>query len=128
MRLVRHFSPFDTASRESAHDWTPPVDIFEKGDDLIVRVELPGVDKDDIHVAVEDQVLVIEGERKRDDRIKDQNAYLLERNCGSFARRFRLSDAVDASRIGAAYRNGVLELTLPKAEAAKPRKIEIQAA
>ena len=108
--------------------WSPAVDIFEKGDDLVIRAEVPGVEKNDIDVRIEDGTLVLRGERKREEEITDDNAYRLERSYGSFVRSFRLPKTVDASRIGATHSNGVLEITLPKAEESKPKRIEINAA
>lgn len=107
--------------------WVPPVDIFEKGDDLIIRAEVPGVEKNEIDISVEDNRLVIQGERSREKEFKEENAYRLERTYGTFVRSFMLPKTVDATKIAATYVNGVLEITLPKAEAAKPRKVEIQA-
>ena len=108
--------------------WAPPVDIFEKGDDLVIRAELPGLEKKDIDIHVEDNRLVIQGERTRDQELDENNAYRLERAFGSFVRGFMLPKTVDASKISATYVDGVLEIKLPKAEAAKPQKVEIAAA
>lgn len=108
--------------------WVPAVDIFEKGDDLVIRAELPGVDKKNIDISVEDNRLVIQGERAREEGFDETSAYRLERTFGSFVRSFMLPKTVDATKIAAAYVNGVLEVTLPKAEAAKPRKVDIAAA
>ena len=81
-----------------------------------------------IEVRVEDDTLVLRGERKRDDEVEEKNAYRLERTFGAFTRRFTLPKTVDASRIDARYKDGVLQVTLPKAEEAKPKKIAIKAA
>ena len=144
MSLVR-FDPFrDLANMQSrlsralseAHEgsqdsdtygaWVPPVEIFESGDDLVIRAEIPGVEKEDIEINVENGTLVLSGERKRHTDIKEDNAYRLERVYGSFNRSFRLPTTVDAARIVATYKHGVLVITLPKLEEAKPRKVEIQ--
>ena len=108
--------------------WTPAVDIFEKGEDLVIWAELPGVEKDGIEVRVQDDTLILSGTRERESEIEEEHVYRLERVHGRFARSFRLPKTVDASRIEADFRNGVLQVKLPKAEAAKPRKIEIHAA
>lgn len=121
----RIFGPF--ASGESFGTWAPAVDIFEKGDDLVLRAEVPGVERSDIQVSVEDNRLVIQGERKREAEITDENAYRLERSVGAFVRSFVLPKTVDATKIQASYTNGLLEIRLPKAEVAKPRRIAIQA-
>ena len=117
-----------TGENDSFGSWIPPVDVFENGDDLIIRAEVPGLDRKDIDIRVEDNRLVIQGERKRESEFDEEAAYRLERSFGAFTRSFLLPKTVDAGRIGAAYRDGVLEVRLPKTEVAKPRKIEISAA
>ncbi len=107
--------------------WVPPVDIFEKGDHLVIRAEVPGVDRNDIDVRVENGVLQMRGERKADPDVDQTTAYRMERLYGSFTRSFTLPTTVDASKIAAKYRDGVLELTIPKAESAKPKKVQIEA-
>ena len=128
MNLQRRFSNAIDQSDATQGTWAPAVDIFEQGDDLVIRAEIPGVDKENIDIDVENNTLTIRGERKRDQEFKRESAYRMERIYGSFARSFTLPRTVDASRITAGYKNGVLELKLPKAEEAKPKKIEIQAA
>jgi HSP20 family protein len=108
--------------------WAPQVDIFEKGDDLVICAELPGLEQDDVDISIENNILMLRGERKRKTEFEEKDAYRLERTFGAFTRSFSLPKTVDSARISASYKNGVLELTLPKAEQAKPRKIEIQAA
>jgi HSP20 family protein len=115
-------------SNETYGAWVPPVDIFQNQDNLVLRTEVPGVDKDAIDVRVENGVLTLEGERKTDPDLDDETAFRRERVFGRFARSFTLPTSVDASRITAKYRDGVLEIVLPKAEAAKPKRVEIQAA
>jgi HSP20 family protein len=107
--------------------WVPAVDILERGNDLLIRAEIPGVDKDDIDINVENNTLSIRGERKREEEHDEDRQYKVERVFGSFVRSFRLPRTVDSSRISANYKDGVLELRLPKAEEAKPRRIEIKA-
>jgi len=108
--------------------WVPPVDIFEKGDDLVIRAELPGVDKNDMDIRVENGVLQIHGERKPDADMAEGSTYRRERAHGNFTRSFALPTTVDASRVVAKYRDGVLEVTIPKAESAKPKKVQIELA
>jgi HSP20 family protein len=108
--------------------WAPVVDIFEKGDDLVICAEVAGLEQDDVEINIENNTLVLRGERKRKTEFEEKDAYRLERTFGAFTRSFTLPKTVDSDRISASYKNGVLELTLPKAEQAKPRKIEIQAA
>ena len=118
-------TPFGTGELER---WTPAVDVFEKDDTLFFRAELPGFEKDAIDVRVEEGTLVLSGERKRDVEANEGGLYRLERAYGRFTRRFRLPEGYDASKVNASYKNGLLEVSLPKAEEAKPRKIEVNAA
>jgi len=106
--------------------WAPTVDIFERGDNLVLHAELPGVDRDDIDVRAENGILTLRGERKRQEEIRESDAYRLERTYGAFTRSFTLPRTVDASKIEARYRDGVLEVVLPKVEEARPRRVEIQ--
>jgi HSP20 family protein len=124
--LNRLFS--DACQEETCASWTPPVDIVEKGDDLIIRAELPGIDKNEIEIRVEDGTLVLSGERNRETETEEARVYRIERTYGRFTRSFRLPTTVDATKITARYENGVLEVVLPKAEEAKPKKVKIQAA
>jgi len=129
-RMNRLFSDVQTrwGGEESTGTWSPAVDIHEIGDTLVFRMEIPGVKSEDIDVSVEKGVLMMKGERKRDERFGDENAYRIERQYGAFARSFSLPTTIDPERIKATYRDGILEVELQKLEAAKPRKIEIQAA
>jgi HSP20 family protein len=108
--------------------WAPPVDIFEKQDQLIIRAEVPGVQRSDLDVRIENGVLTLHGERKQETDVAEGNAHVTERSYGSFTRSFSLPTTVDAGRIAASYKDGVLEVTVPKAETAKSKKVEIKAA
>ena len=120
MTLMR-WDPF----RNLSDSWAPAVDIFEKGDDLVIRAEVPGIERNDIELNVEDNTLVIRGERKQEQGLDENNVHRLERSHGKFVRSFRLPKTVDASKISAEYKNGILQVTLPKAELAKPRRVAI---
>ena len=122
-----NFFPAAPDSPERA-SWAPAIDAFEKDNRLVIRAEVPGVERDDIEVRIEDGELVLGGERKRDVEFKDENAYRRERVYGSFTRRFRLPDTLDLDKIDAKYENGVLTIEIPKSEASQPRKIKIRAA
>jgi len=108
--------------------WAPPVDILEKQDHLVIRAEVPGVQKQDMDVRIENGVLTLHGERKQETDVKEENAHLTERAYGAFTRSFTLPTTVDATRVTASYKDGVLEVTVPKAETAKATSIEIKAA
>jgi len=125
---------FDTAmqgwpgeSDGTTGSWTPAADIYESDSELVVNVDLPGVEPESVDVRVENNVLSIRGERHFDDKQNKESFHRVERSYGPFARSFTLSTSVDAEKIRANYKAGVLSITLPKAEAAKPKRIEIAA-
>jgi HSP20 family protein len=106
--------------------WAPAVDVFEKGDKLVVKAEVPGMKEDDIHVSVEGDMLTIRGEKKTESEVKDEDYYRCERSYGSFFRSVALPSTVDASKIEADYEDGVLEVTLPKKPEVKPKKVAVK--
>ena len=116
-----------TAERTRPGQWfRPVVDILERADELLILAELPGASSDSIDIDFEDGVLTIQGQvRPRYD--EKMNFLLYEYGVGDFHRTFRVSEQVDAGRIHAEYKDGVLTIHLPKVEAAKPRKIQVQA-
>jgi len=107
--------------------WVPLADIYENENDLIVRAELPGVDPKVVDVRVENNVLTIRGERPFEQKVEQESYHRLERSYGTFSRSFALPTTIDADKIHAEYRDGVLNLTLPKSEKAKPKRIQIAA-
>lgn len=113
---------WDTTRR---NHWTPVVDISDDKDNLYIVIEVPGMDKDDIKVNVKNQLLTICGEKKVSNEEKDKNVYRSERSYGTFCRSFELPDASAPEKIAADYLNGILKLTIPKREEAKPREIEV---
>ncbi|MEW5767324.1 MAG: Hsp20/alpha crystallin family protein [bacterium] len=108
--------------------FTPAVDLLDRGDHLTVKAELPGLDKKDIHVSLEDDVLTIRGELKRDKEVKEEDYYCCERSYGSFARSISLPTRVEAEETKASYKDGVLEINLTKAKEARPKEIEVKVA
>lgn len=108
--------------------WSPAVEVLERGDKLVVRAEIPGVSKDDVNVNVTDDALTIEGERRREAEDRGEGFYRSERSYGRFLRTIPLPDGVDAEKIEATFKDGVLELTLPapKREQKRGRKISIR--
>jgi HSP20 family protein len=106
--------------------WTPAVDIAEHDNEFVVKVELPGVSKDDVKITLESNILTIRGEKKQDRETKEENYHRLERMYGSFQRSFTLPSTVRSDKIDAVYKDGVLTITLPKAEEAKPKQIEVK--
>lgn len=106
--------------------WSPSLDIYESKDNLLVKADLPGLKKEDIKVSVQAGTLIIEGEKKSEKENKDKGTLRTERTYGSFYRAIALPAAVDESKVKAVYKQGVLELTLPKTEEAKPKQIAIE--
>jgi HSP20 family protein len=105
--------------------WMPQADIEERSDEYEVTMDIPGIDRKDLNVTVKEQLLVVEGERKQERSEEEGNCHLTERRYGTFKRSFRLPRSADGGRIRAAYDNGVLRISIPKSEDAKPREIEI---
>ncbi len=105
--------------------WAPAVDIRETGEDFLITAELPGLGKQDVKVNYEDGVLSIRGEKKQEHEEKDANYHRVERSYGVFERSFRLPSRVAVEKIEAKFKDGVLNLTLPKAEEARPKQIQI---
>lgn len=111
--------------------WVPAVDVLERSDAYLVQLDLPGVTQGDIEVSFEQNILTVRGAKRSSTESQDQaelRVYAAERVSGSFERAIRLPEFVDGDRIGAEYVNGVLSVTIPKAQAAQPRKIEIRSA
>lgn len=105
--------------------WMPPVDIQETEEGYRLQAELPGLTKDDINITLENNVLRLSGERKFEKDAKKENYHRIERTYGTFTRAFALPQQVNPEGVHAAFENGILTLTVPKAEQAKPRKINI---
>ncbi len=105
--------------------WTPAVDIFENDNNIVLKAELPGVDPKDVEVRVEDSTLYLKGERKFEKEVKEENYHRIERSYGSFARSFSLPGTIDSEKVQAEYKDGLLTLTIPKREEAKPKTIKI---
>jgi HSP20 family protein len=107
--------------------WVPPVDIYDSGKhELVIKAELPDMNKDEIEISVENGTLTLRGEKKMDQTIKDEQCHRIERVYGSFSRSFSLPPTVDTAKVGADYKNGVLTITLPLREEAKPKQIQVQ--
>ena len=107
--------------------WMPAVDVYENDQALTLKAELPGFSKDDVHVELKDNLLTLKGERKRELDVKDQQYHRVERAYGAFQRSFVLPVLVDAEKAEATFKDGVLELKLPKVEEAKPKRISVMA-
>lgn len=119
------FAPLRVRTDADRYDWAPSVDVSETDDTFEVRAELPGVAKDDLHVSVKDNLLILSGEKRQDNADDTQNYRRVERRYGSFQRRFMLPAEVNTEDIKAEYTDGVLTLSIPKPEAAKPTEVPI---
>lgn len=106
--------------------WSPAVDIHETDDSFVVSADLPGLKKDDIQINVEDNTLTIKGEKKFEEKVPRDKYIRVERNYGTFVRSFSLPQNVDSAKIKATFKDGILDLTLPKREEAKPKKIAVE--
>jgi HSP20 family protein len=124
--LSRTAATAQGASQRSAF-WAPPVDVSENEDQFLVRAELPGIKQEDIDIELENNVLTIKGERKFERKDEKENYHFVERSYGSFFRSFTLPRNVDPNGISANFADGVLTIGIPKAEEAKPRKVQIGA-
>ncbi|HXX65309.1 MAG TPA: Hsp20/alpha crystallin family protein [Bacteroidota bacterium] len=107
-------------------NWTPAVDITEHENEYIVKMELPGVSKDDVKITLENSVLTVKGEKKQEKESKSSNFHRVERTYGSFQRTFTVPSGVKADSIDASYKDGILNIALPKAEEAKPKQIDVK--
>jgi len=108
--------------------WSPRADVTENNESYVIKAELPGVSKNDVKITVRENILTIKGEKKQEKEEKDHNLHRVERSYGSFERSFSLPSNLKSDKIDAAYKDGVLTVTLPKAEEAKPKEIEVKAA
>ena len=129
-RLNRVFSrpTLSTSGREAltVADWMPTVDISETDSEYLIKAELPEVKKEDVKVTVENGVLTLQGERRQEKEEKGKKYHRVERSYGSFVRSFTLPESVDESAVKAEYKDGMLNLHLPKAEKVKPKSIDVK--
>jgi HSP20 family protein len=107
-------------------DWTPSVDISETEGEYQITAEIPDVKKEDVKVTLEDGVLTIQGERRQEKEEKGKKYHRIERSYGTFVRSFTLPDLIDDEKVKAEFKDGILSLSLPKSEKAKPKAIEVK--
>ena len=129
-RINRIFNESFGRSRDfddevSLYDWRPPVDIYETGEGIVLKIELPGVKKDDVSVEIKDNVLTIKGERLLDPAIEDENYYRKERSFGKFNRSFSLQQLIKPDLIKASFKDGVLTVEVPRPEEEKPKHVTV---
>lgn len=126
-RMTKYL-PKDWDMPMSTTAWNPSVDIFENDNEIVVKAELPGMNAKDIDVKLENNILMLKGERRFEKEAKEENYHRIEREYGSFSRAFSLPVAVNADKVTAEYKDGVLKVVLPKKEEIKPKPIKIAAA
>ena len=129
MAIVR-WDPFrDFGFATTSNNWMPPVDIYQNGDqEVVLKAEIPDMNREDLDITVENFVLTIKGEKKFSNEVKEEQYHHVERRYGSFSRSFSLPQTVDAGKVAAEYKNGVLTIRLPLREEAKPRQIKVEVA
>jgi HSP20 family protein len=110
----------------SARPWSPAVDVFETENEVVLKADIPGIDMKDIDVRMENGTLALKGERKFSTEKTEKGYHRVERGYGAFSRFFALPDTVDGEKVSAAYKDGVLTVTLPKKDVAKPRSIKVE--
>ncbi|MCM8795229.1 MAG: Hsp20/alpha crystallin family protein [Candidatus Omnitrophica bacterium] len=119
---------FDTLPERISKEgiWSPSLDISEDKDNIVIKADLPGVKQQDIDISINDNILTLKGERRRDEETKGKNYHRIERFYGSFVRSLSLPRYVDTDKINASYKDGVLEIVIPKTEEAKPKQIKVE--
>ena len=125
-RRMRSWWPERWFKTEGALTGAPALDVYEEKDEIVVKAELPGLEKDNVEVNLSDHTLTIKGEKKKEEEVKEEDYYRSERSYGKFVRSLQLPTEVKADAIKASFKNGVLEVRLPKTEAAKSREIKVK--
>ncbi len=130
-RINRIFSESFDSSREldddgSLYDWRPPVDIYQAAEGYILKVELAGVEKEDVSVEVKDNVLTLKGERLLDPQVKDEQYYRKERTFGKFQRSFTLQESIKPEQVKASFKNGVLKIVVPRPTKEKAKQVTVK--
>ena len=118
--------PWGSDERLTSSPWNPPVDVYETGDSIVMKADLPDVKQNQVDISVEGNTLTIKGERQREEEVQEKDYFRMERQYGSFSRSFTLPPAVDPEKIAATYSHGVLKVTLPKREESKPKQIRVK--
>lgn len=132
-RMNRLFSDFRVRAPLGEEEitqgaWVPPVDIYETAESIVLEVELPGITKEDIGVEVKDNTLTLKGDKKFEKEVKEENYHRVERSYGAFQRVFTLPSTVQQDKVRAKFKDGILEIRLPKVEEAKPKQIKVDVA
>lgn len=125
-RRVRPWWPESSFRTGELDIGTPAVDVFEEKDDIVVKAEIPGMDKENIEVNLTDHILTIKGEKRKEEEVKEENYYRSERSYGAFLRSVELPKEVHGDKVKASFKNGVLEVRMPKTEEAKAKEIKVK--
>lgn len=125
--LDRFFRGFDIEPSMETGGWMPPIDLSETSDKVIVKAEIPGINPGDVNISLQDNSLLLSGEKKEEKEESGKSFYRMERSCGRFSRTIDLPSSVDPDKVTAEYKNGVLEITMEKKEAVKPKHITVKA-
>lgn len=124
--MDRLFSDFAGDLSWHGGEWMPAIDVKESDNTYTLEADLPGVKKEDVELTIVDNVVTIKGERKREEQVEENGYHRVERSHGSFQRSFTFPEGFDGGNVKAHYENGVLRVTLPKREEAKPKRIEVK--
>jgi HSP20 family protein len=129
MAIVRWSDPFRDFAHLAGDAWLPPVDIYQNDNhEVVLKAELPDMTREDIDITIDSGTLTIKGEKKRSTEVREDQVHRIERRYGAFSRSFSLPRTVDATKVAADYRNGVLTVRLPLREEARPRQIKVDVA
>jgi HSP20 family protein len=128
LRLLNSLFDTPTFPQSASRRWIPAIDLLETEGEFVLRADLPGLAEQDVNIELEDNVLTLSGERKSEHEERKQGYYRAERSSGSFRRTLTLPEGVDADAVKATFDRGVLEITVPKPEQRKPRKVQITVA
>ena len=125
-RRMRPWWPERWSRREVMELEAPAVDLFEDKNEIVIKAELPGMEKENVEVKLTDHMLTIKGEKKKEEEVKEENYYRSERSYGSFIRTLELPADVHADKVKASFKNGILEVRLPKTEEAKTKEVKVK--
>jgi HSP20 family protein len=112
--------------REELEEISPAVDMYDKGNEIVVKAEIPGVEKENISISLTDSTLTIKGEVKKEEETKEKDYYYAERSYGSFGRMLTLPVKVQGDKVKASFKNGILEIHIPKAAESKPKEVKVE--
>jgi HSP20 family protein len=110
---------------KTIEEFSPVIDMYDNKDEIVVKAEIPGMKKEDVHVSITEDSISIKGEMKKEEEVKEDDYYYSERSFGSFSRTLNLPSKIKSNKVDAKFENGLLEIHMPKAEESKPKEVEI---